>query len=192
MGESLGKAVVVPDAMWTKIGALEVRQHDEQNRCVRVFVREDGTIFFGQYGSHWEVRVAPVIRTEHRQRASCYGAIGELQCMNDPPELDAVDRYEIRDGDGNLIRIEEVLSRVTTEAEKAEWAKERAERSPFRIEPIIEESEHDPSEEDGYDATHGRIDADIQRGVDEMNPASLGQRVAMENTLQERRDQERE
>lgn len=38
------------------------------------------------------------------------------------------------------------------------------------------------------DPTHGRIDKDIQDQVDEMEPRSLGARVAMENTLQERRD----
>ncbi|MFT4281205.1 hypothetical protein [Microbacterium sp.] len=41
-----------------------------------------------------------------------------------------------------------------------------------------------------YDPTHGRIDKDIQERVDEMKPTSLGQRVAMEATLQERRDRE--
>lgn len=39
------------------------------------------------------------------------------------------------------------------------------------------------------DPSHGRIDRDIQDQVDEMNPTSLGQRVAIENTLQNRRDQ---
>lgn len=39
------------------------------------------------------------------------------------------------------------------------------------------------------DPTHGRIDRDIQDQVDEMNPTSLGQRVAIENTIQDRRDQ---
>lgn len=38
------------------------------------------------------------------------------------------------------------------------------------------------------DPTYGRIDMDIQRAVDEIGPKSLGQRVAMENTLQARRD----
>lgn len=38
------------------------------------------------------------------------------------------------------------------------------------------------------DPTHGRIDRDIQQAVDELNPTSLGQRVAMENTAQTRRD----
>src|SRR4051812_42247440 len=38
------------------------------------------------------------------------------------------------------------------------------------------------------DPTHGRIDADIQATVEEMQPPTLGQRVAMENTLQHRRD----
>lgn len=38
------------------------------------------------------------------------------------------------------------------------------------------------------DPTHGRIDRDIQEQVDAMHPRSLGSRVAMENTLQERRD----
>lgn len=37
------------------------------------------------------------------------------------------------------------------------------------------------------DPTHGRIDPDIQETVNAMNPTSLGQRVAIENTLQERR-----
>ena len=40
------------------------------------------------------------------------------------------------------------------------------------------------------DPTHGRIDKDIQDQVDEMDPESLGQRVAIENTLQDRRDAE--
>lgn len=39
-----------------------------------------------------------------------------------------------------------------------------------------------------HDPTHGRIDRDIQQTVDEMNPPTLGSRVAMENTLQERRN----
>lgn len=38
------------------------------------------------------------------------------------------------------------------------------------------------------DPTYGRIDPDIQALVDEMNPRTLGSRVAMENTLQARRD----
>lgn len=38
------------------------------------------------------------------------------------------------------------------------------------------------------DPTHGRIDTDIQRAVDAMDPKSIGQRVAMEHTLQARRD----
>lgn len=38
------------------------------------------------------------------------------------------------------------------------------------------------------DPTYGRIDPDIQEMVDEMNPPTLGSRVAMENTLQARRD----
>lgn len=38
------------------------------------------------------------------------------------------------------------------------------------------------------DPTHGRIDPDIQAAVDAWNPSSLGQRVAIENTLQRRRD----
>lgn len=38
------------------------------------------------------------------------------------------------------------------------------------------------------DPTYGRIDRDIQEAVDEWGPASTGQRVAVENTLQERRD----
>lgn len=41
------------------------------------------------------------------------------------------------------------------------------------------------------DPTHGRIDLDIQASVDELNPSTLGQRVAMENTLQERRARRR-
>lgn len=40
------------------------------------------------------------------------------------------------------------------------------------------------------DPTHGRIDRDIQEQVDEWNPGSLGQRVAIENTLQERRNRQ--
>lgn len=42
------------------------------------------------------------------------------------------------------------------------------------------------------DPTHGRIDQDIQDLVEEMNPTSLGARVAMENTLQERRNRRNE
>jgi hypothetical protein len=38
------------------------------------------------------------------------------------------------------------------------------------------------------DPTHGRIDRDIQWHVDDMKPFSIGQRVAMEQTLQDRRD----
>lgn len=38
------------------------------------------------------------------------------------------------------------------------------------------------------DPTHGRIDRDIQELVDELNPPNIGSRVAMENTLQHRRD----
>lgn len=37
------------------------------------------------------------------------------------------------------------------------------------------------------DPTHGRIDRDIQEKVEEMKPSNIGQRVAMENTLQNRR-----
>jgi hypothetical protein len=37
------------------------------------------------------------------------------------------------------------------------------------------------------DPTHGRVDRDIQAAVEEMRPTSLGQRVAIENTLQDRR-----
>lgn len=40
----------------------------------------------------------------------------------------------------------------------------------------------------GDDPTHGRIEADIRQNVDGMSPTSLGQRVAIENTLQDRRD----
>lgn len=39
-----------------------------------------------------------------------------------------------------------------------------------------------------YDPTHGRIDFDLQDRVDEMKPSSLGQRVALESTLQGIRD----
>jgi hypothetical protein len=40
-----------------------------------------------------------------------------------------------------------------------------------------------------YDPTHGRIDRDIQEYVDEVfQPIDVGQRVALENTLQARRD----
>lgn len=39
-----------------------------------------------------------------------------------------------------------------------------------------------------HDPTHGRIDRDIQQAVEDMHPKSLGQRVAIENTLQRRRD----
>jgi hypothetical protein len=38
------------------------------------------------------------------------------------------------------------------------------------------------------DPTHGRIDQDIQQAVEDMHPTSLGQRVALENTMQNRRD----
>lgn len=38
------------------------------------------------------------------------------------------------------------------------------------------------------DPTHGRIDRDIQEYVDEMNPTGVAQRVAIENTLQSKRD----
>lgn len=39
-----------------------------------------------------------------------------------------------------------------------------------------------------HDPTHGRIDRDIQAAVHAMGPDSLGQRVALENTLQAKRD----
>lgn len=39
-----------------------------------------------------------------------------------------------------------------------------------------------------HDPTHGRIDRDIQEAVDAWGPKSLGQRVAIENTMQARRD----
>lgn len=38
------------------------------------------------------------------------------------------------------------------------------------------------------DPTHGRIDFDIQDYVEEMSPKSVAQRVAIENTLQAKRD----
>ena len=38
------------------------------------------------------------------------------------------------------------------------------------------------------DPTYGRIDPDIQQQVALMNPRSLGQMVAIEHTLQDRRD----
>lgn len=38
------------------------------------------------------------------------------------------------------------------------------------------------------DPTHGQIDGDIQKYVAGMEPSSLGQRVAVERTLQSRRD----
>lgn len=41
-----------------------------------------------------------------------------------------------------------------------------------------------------HDPTHGRVDKDIQEGVDALQPSTLGQRVAIEQTLQERRDAE--
>lgn len=45
--------------------------------------------------------------------------------------------------------------------------------------------------EEWHDPTHGRIDRDIQTRVQDMDPVSVGQRVAMENTLQDKRDRER-
>ncbi len=39
-----------------------------------------------------------------------------------------------------------------------------------------------------YDPTYGRIDFDIQDYVEEMEPKNLAQRVALENTLQDRRN----
>lgn len=42
-----------------------------------------------------------------------------------------------------------------------------------------------------HDPTHGKIDRDIQETVDKMFPISLAQRIAMENTLQDKRDAER-
>jgi hypothetical protein len=38
------------------------------------------------------------------------------------------------------------------------------------------------------DPTYGRIDRDIQEAVDEWGPRDIGQRVAVENTLQARRE----
>jgi hypothetical protein len=48
------------------------------------------------------------------------------------------------------------------------------------------EDEHPPAA--WCDPTHGRIDRDIQDYVATMHPTGLGQRVAIENTLQYRRD----
>jgi hypothetical protein len=60
------------------------------------------------------------------------------------------------------------------------WAAEvRAGTRPGNPEPATPEPAADP--------THGRIDLDIQDAVDEMRPTSLAQRVAIENTLQDRR-----
>lgn len=41
-----------------------------------------------------------------------------------------------------------------------------------------------------HDPTYGRIDRDIQERVDAMGSTTLGTRVAIENTLQNRRDRE--
>lgn len=41
------------------------------------------------------------------------------------------------------------------------------------------------------DPTYGQIDRDLQWAADDQAPRSLGQRVAIESTLQERRDRER-
>lgn len=38
------------------------------------------------------------------------------------------------------------------------------------------------------DPTYGKIDRDIQWSVDDMRPVSLGQRVALEDTLQNKRN----
>lgn len=43
------------------------------------------------------------------------------------------------------------------------------------------------AEAEWYDPTHGRVDRDIQEYVDRMDPKSIAQRVAIENTLQARR-----
>lgn len=46
-----------------------------------------------------------------------------------------------------------------------------------------------PDQESMFDdPTHGRIDKDIQEAVEEMSPRNLGQRVALENTAQNKRD----
>ncbi|WP_454728810.1 Lsr2 family DNA-binding protein [Cellulosimicrobium protaetiae] len=52
------------------------------------------------------------------------------------------------------------------------------------LEPAPADTEPKP------DPTHGRLDEDIREAVEDMAPSSLGQRVAIENTLQERRDDE--
>jgi hypothetical protein len=50
------------------------------------------------------------------------------------------------------------------------------------------EGDDEPTTTAAGDPTYGRIDPDIQRAVDEAQPRTLGERVAMENTLQARRD----
>lgn len=58
---------------------------------------------------------------------------------------------------------------------------DQTEDVPWRhIEGAVQEKPHDP--------TYGRIDKDIQDQVEGMNPRSLGQRVAMENTIQNKRN----
>ena len=41
-----------------------------------------------------------------------------------------------------------------------------------------------------HDPTWGRIDRDVQEYVNRMEPESIGQRVAIENTLQNKRNRE--
>lgn len=41
------------------------------------------------------------------------------------------------------------------------------------------------------DPTYGRIDRDVQWHVQDIGPSSLGQRVAMENTIQRSKDRSR-
>lgn len=54
--------------------------------------------------------------------------------------------------------------------------------------PAAHRPEHRPKPEPTTDPTHGRIDTDVQEQVNDMEPKSVGQRVAMENTIQDKRD----
>jgi transposase-like protein len=60
------------------------------------------------------------------------------------------------------------------------------------VEPEPEQVVAEPVEEPTPDPSHGRIDEDIREAVEKMAPTSLGQRVAIENTLQDHRDDGRQ
>lgn len=66
-------------------------------------------------------------------------------------------------------------------------AQEELEREPVRQRDSWTLGAVDDAEP-RHDPTHGSIDFDIQDAVDDMHPKSVGQRVALEETAQDRRD----